>query len=54
MTEDFIELLKDFLNFNRYRKNKLTLAKYLVQELNYNEEEANEINRIYNLKMNYS
>ncbi len=54
MTEDFIELLKDFLEFNKYRENKLTLAEYLVQELNYSEEEANEINSIYNLKMNYN
>jgi len=49
-----IKLIKDLIDFNKNRKNELNLKQYLVQELNYNEDDADEINSMYINIMKYN
>ena len=54
MTEEFIELIKEFIDFNSYKEKKYNLKEYLIQILNYDIAEAEDIANIYNLEMKYS
>lgn len=54
MTTELIELIKQFISFNSTSEHKISMKEYLIKELNYNEEDANNINEIYNLEMKYS
>ena len=51
---EVIQLSEDLSEYNEYVDEPLTLKKYLIQELNYSEEEAEEISKFYNIIMNYS
>ena len=54
MPEDFIELINEFLAYNSFKEKPIRLKEYLIKELNYTEEDAEEINALYNRGMLYS
>lgn len=54
MTTELIELIKDFIAFNKYKTKKIKLKEYLMQELNYCEDDAIDIVKLYNIGMMYS
>ena len=54
MDESLLELVAELVEFNVYQEKKLTLKEFLIQELEYPENEAIEISNLYNSYMMYS
>ena len=54
MTNDFILLVNDFVEYNKTTQSKFNLKEYLMNILNYSEEESDDIYSYYNRIMNNS